>query len=251
MMQTYKVLNWGEAVGSGINEAVTVTLLAVAKRNNEESPYLVANELVAASIATYLRLPVPPCCIVIKDGVPHFSSLNFNLTGERLPPVDPARVAQEWPRMAAGIVVFDAYIGNYDRHDGNISAVLQTPPHRLNIFDHDRCLLGHEEGAGLEHLEQANYCLVIDGSMGGNQHCLMPHMTDWGHLAAWVLRIEQMPDWFTDEVAQDAGEHGGITEEEVAGVKKFLRERRDNLRGILSAAQQTGAFPALDQRGLF
>ena len=62
-MVAYKVLNWRQPVGLGINQATEVQVAAVAKCDNEKSPYLLANQLVAGRPGQYLGLPGRAFCV--------------------------------------------------------------------------------------------------------------------------------------------------------------------------------------------
>ncbi|MCB9654160.1 MAG: hypothetical protein H6729_08540 [Deltaproteobacteria bacterium] len=55
--------------------------------------YVVANELIAEHLARALLLPIPPGFIIEHKGKPHYVSLNFNLSGEDLPPANPQAAA--------------------------------------------------------------------------------------------------------------------------------------------------------------
>jgi len=248
----YRVLNWDSVVaGTGVNRATTAALHAYAKRNNPQSPYLVANEHVAGRIAEFLCLPVPPHCVADRDEVTYFLSLSFNLTGEELPPAFPDEIVAHFPKEAAGIVIFDIYIANFDRHSRNLAAVTHSSPPRLSMFDHDRSLLGMVAGNGEKHLAQAAGSIVIDGSPGfGNRHCLLDVIPDGGLLDVWVERVRGIPDWYLENAAEEAQQYGQITAREAAALGAFLKRRRELLGRLLGDAVARGAFPGLQQRGM-
>ncbi len=247
----YRVLNWDSAVaGTGVNRATTAALHAYVKRNNPQSPYLVANEHVAGRIAELLCLPVPPHCMADRDDETYFLSLNFNLTGEQLPPVFPDEVVTHFPDAAAGVIVFDAYIANFDRHRRNIAAVIRSTPKRLSIFDHDRSLLGMTADAGVQQLSRAAQSIVIDGSLGGNRHCLLDVIEDGGLLDVWIERIRGIPDWYIENAARTAQQYGDITDPEADALEEFLRVRRERLGGLLREAADHGVFRGLQQGGM-
>jgi hypothetical protein len=168
----YKVVNWGQSVGIGVSNSSYLHLEAVGKASTAGAPYCVVNEIVAAEIGRRVRLPVPPCCVVTDgQGKAFFASLSFNLTGNTLPPIIPNDFAVVFGDAIANIVVFDAYICNSDRHTRNLTADY-TPPARFNVFDHSHAVLGGHNPMGSARLVAMQAALVMDGSIGGNRHCV-------------------------------------------------------------------------------
>ena len=83
------------AYGRGVNQPQQVTLLAAAKSIGGMHRYAVANEIVAAEIGRFLRLPVPLTGIARPETSTHapswLVSLDFNDTGTTLPELDRRR----------------------------------------------------------------------------------------------------------------------------------------------------------------
>lgn len=243
MPQEYKILNWLGAAEGGLNRNEWVAIHALAKPNNDESPYLVANEIIASEIGRYLMLPIPPSCVTPTDGGTYFLSLDFNLTGMPLPRVFPEEIVEFFPHYAAGIISFDTLVANYDRHTGNIAAVTASQPRRLNVFDHDRCLLGHFPNAGIDHLKGIESQLAIVGR--GNNHCLVPYVTETKPFYEWFERIAGIPDFLITETCKDATRYGGLTSDECMAVTDFLLKRRCEVNTLLMKAQGAGILTGL------
>ena len=122
-------------------------LSAIAK-DNSLAPYCIPNELICGELARFLRLPVPPVGVVSQSaGTPLFASRDFNLTGNSLPPVDVAACVQQLPRLSAGLLLFDIWVANCDRHAENFSVDFLATPPVMNIFDHSHALFGYAGGA--------------------------------------------------------------------------------------------------------
>ena len=87
----YRIAAVGAQLGIGVAGSVNLTIDAVAKANSANAPYCIANEMICAEIGRFLRLPIPPGGIVTSaHHPPMYASLNFNLTGVALPPVNPS-----------------------------------------------------------------------------------------------------------------------------------------------------------------
>lgn len=234
----YKVIGWGSPIGDSVSHAQNVALSGVAKRNSTTEPNIVAAEMIAARLGQAILLPIPPAFIVKGDEGPWFASLDFNLAGESLPPVEPEKVVTQYPDLSVGIVVFDAWIMNPDRHCWNLAYHVST--RRLQVFDHSRALM---PGVGQrEFAETHRHELAI-----GHNHCLARHIIDGFPFARWIDRIRQIPDYYLREVLTDAIPIG-LEKGNVTFFFDLLVERRRDLPQLLEANQSH--FPALQQLGL-
>ncbi len=150
------MLAFDRQLGIGVAGSSHVSTSAVAKCNGNNAPYCVPNELIASEIGRFLRLPLPPAGILDVPKPPAampqrhwFASLDFNLVGNALPPVECARCVAELPDLSAGLLLFDILIGNCDRHPGNFSVdFLAVNGPQMNIFDHSHALFGYIAGQG-------------------------------------------------------------------------------------------------------
>src|SRR5438128_655766 len=135
---SYKIWAMGAAVGQGAMASLHVGVAGVAKAANAGEPYAVASELICGYLARAVLLPIPPGFIIENAGVKHHVSLNFNLAGQALPPANAAAIVANHPSLAWGIVLFDVWVLNGDRHNGNIA--YDQPSNRVQIFDHSHAL---------------------------------------------------------------------------------------------------------------
>lgn len=239
-MDIYKVQSWGPAVGIGVTQSKHLHLAAIGKTNNPQSPYYVVNELVAAEIGRRLRLPVPPNCVVQNDeGIPFFASLNFNLTGDSLPPIIPERFRDTFKECCADVIVFDAYICNGDRHTRNMSADYSHPA-RYSLFDHSPALLGSGNSV-IARLDTVNKSLGIGG------HCLTGMVTDDRHFDRILKRVEGLEEYFIRDVVEGSEEYG-INPDEIKRFVEFLLERQPKVRKLLS--EQKKIFTGVKQWSL-
>src|SRR5262249_23482686 len=130
----YKIWQIGAAVGDGATHSFHVGVAGIAKGASVDLPYVVANELLCNLLARSIFLPTPPGFIIEHNNQPHYVSLNFNLAGHDLPPADAAALVANHPRLACGIVLFDMWVVNDDRHGRNI--VFDTASNKVEVFDH-------------------------------------------------------------------------------------------------------------------
>jgi hypothetical protein len=252
---THKLLREASPLGQGVTGAFHVQLQGVAKINGSGAPYCLANEVVCAELGRVLGLPVPPCTLIDLPAKPPtrpvaqkaFASLDFNLEGVQLPPVDPAACVRLLPDLCVGVVLFDVLILNTDRHRGNLS--LNTTGHtRLTVFDHSHALLGNTAGGGVRRLAEAADRLVVDGVLfGGNPQCLLVALSDDRHFDRWLSRIEAIPEFVIDDLAGVAKELG-CSDDEGDSLAKFLKARKSNIRKIIRNNQT--AFRGIAQWSL-
>jgi hypothetical protein len=244
-MNIYQVVSWGQSVGIGVSGTRHLHLAGYGKRAEAQQPYLLVNELIAAEMGHFLRIPVPPACIVAdSDGRHYFASLSFALTGAALPPIIPDNFYGTFPSGSADLLVFDIFIANYDRHPGNLAAEYGNPA-RFNVFDHSHCLLNGSAPTGGEvRLQAAQNALVIDGRGFGSRHCLIDKITDDGLFLPILQRLESIPSWFVESVVEGASGYG-LTPAETTALTTFLLNRRNSVRELIRANHN--AFPSIAQ----
>ena len=253
MTGTYRVVSLGRQVGIGIAGSQFVTLQAVAKVNGPNAHYCIPNELICGVIGRFLGLPVPPSAVIEAPGAPTpllFASLDFNLTGNALPPVDTADCFARLPDLSTGLLLFDALVANCDRHRANFAVDQLATPARMNVFDHSHALFGYAAGQGRSRLAELRDRLGMSGGTrtGGNRHCLIEVVSTDAHFGKWLDRISALPDFFIEETCKEpVGQ--GIAEEEANAAIEFLRYRRDHLRDIIDGGRHE--FTAIQQWSLF
>jgi hypothetical protein len=148
-------------------------------------------------------------------------SLDFNLAGQSLPPVDPALAVANHPKLCWGITFFDMWIGNPDRHNQNMAH--DTATDRVQIFDHSHALLA------------VNY-KALGPSTGLRGHCLRTELVTLAGLKEWHDRIMSVPEYYIRSIVSDVAESQfGVTPEDAISCADFLLARRANLIGIAKA----------------
>lgn len=213
-------------VGVGATGALWGTLGCIVKTNNAGAPHLVANEFVCGRLAAVLGLPVPP--VLVAD-TPHGVAcmmLRFGKGGEKPPPADAQALTNDHPDLAAGVLAFDAWIANNDRHPSNFAYApnLIAPV----IFDHGQALLGCND-KGLERLKN-----IVSKPCASGPIALFMKRADL--LAKWIERIEQLPEYFIGDVCNEAVNLKCLKSGESSELKTFLLERRANLKALLKQA---------------
>jgi hypothetical protein len=120
---------------AGITETWWLEILAVGKKVKSLGfeVWIPANEYLSASLGTFLGLPIPPFAMLEKrttQGVESswFASLDYRLTGEDMPEIDPETVYGEVQDLCFGVLAFDLWIANTDRHVSNLSFDPTTSP---------------------------------------------------------------------------------------------------------------------------
>jgi hypothetical protein len=226
----HRVLSFDRQMGIGVAGSWQVSVSAVAKCNGPTVPYCVPNELICSEIGRFLRLPLPPAGIVDAPHAPQrywFASLDFNLTGNSMPPVNAVRCAVELPDLSTGLILFDVLVGNVDRHPGNFSIDFASNPPQMNIFDHSHAMFGSAAGGG-QALLTANRNQLTIGA-----HCLLQFLSVDTFFVNWIERIEAIPDFFIEEVVEQSSDYG-VTIHEATEAVSFLKYRRNNMRNLIT-----------------
>jgi hypothetical protein len=214
------------------------TIWARLKVRSTGKPWTVPNEYIAAEIGRFIRLPIPPyaiCCCDDEDATEVFASLWFNYDHRDPLPVRPKSCAEHLPKLVAGLLVFDSFICNADRHHSNIEVDDDVKPKVVRVFDHDVALFGNKHGGGIARLNKLENRMGITDSVitDGMGHCLIDAVTTCDHFGDWIHKLRMIPtDWLQD-LCHDAAKHG-LTSQEVAFLIPFLQERRHKLPSLFN-----------------
>ncbi len=240
----YRIASGGQPNPTGVTGSYLITVASVAKPNSANAPYCIPNELICANLGRFLYLPIPPSGVVEAPSTglgPWFASLNFNLTDNSLPPIDPPACEQYLPDLTTGVCLYDILIANPDRHRRNLSVDDRVRPTTMNVFDHSHALFGVEPGSGTRRLSNARSQLAI------SKHCLLGIIRTDQYFEKWISRIEAIPDFYIDEICGEAVGLG-IDGTEADMARNFLKERRSNFRSLIAAQQS--AFASITQWSL-
>ena len=203
----------------GASGAIEVLMAGIAKDDSAEH-YSVVNEYVCSRLAAAVGLPVPPGTIAKKaDGKNMFVSLRFTAGPTSLPPADPAELAADHPDLAAGIIAFDCWVGNWDRHAGNLAYVPGVSG--VSLFDHGRTLLRTPSGEGATEIDAwRDKPHVHDAS------ALLKHVNDHKLLTRWSERIALVATELIGDACGTAASAGACTIAEAQAVERFLEHRK-------------------------
>ena len=219
----YKVWSVGNPVGVGATASRFMGVASIAKCDLPGQPYIVANEFIVASLARAIRLPIPPSSLVTHESKSWHVSQNFNLAGENLPPANPNAIVTAFPKISWGIVLFDAWVANPDRHQSNLA--FDQAGNTLQIFDHSHALFAQTGRAALE---------TQSDKLGIGGHCLAPHLTSLNGMQEWADRIGAIPEFYIKETLADATELN-IPQDVADWTVSYLLDRRGKLMDLVKA----------------
>lgn len=226
----------GEPVGAGVTAPQYGKMGCVIKRNPADSPYTVANEFIASRIGLLLGLPIPPGVIVETEahGGVHVM-LRFGEADEKPPPGNPVELVRDHPDLAAGIVVFDIWVCNGDRHEKNWAYSPKLFP--AVFFDHASALCG--VGSTVTRLT----------NMAGKPpaaSAIWHEIDDVSLFDAHVQAVEALPHRTIHRLFAEAVDAKAFDPNDAQVAFDGLLARRATLRGILSAASSK-SMPKLKQ----
>lgn len=193
------------------------------KPNHADHPYVVANEFICAGLAAMLGLPVPMGALAADvAGETVWVSTLVGIKGQELAPPDSGDVVSAEPDIAAGILVFDAWVGNGDRHDSNL---VFHPAIGLWIFDHEKTLGGAKTGSPEVMKSSRNF---VDTS-----HLFRAEQLSEKHLGDWVQRVLHAPASAIARIVQSGVSHSLYSSQARDGIMEFLDYRRSRLRQLV------------------
>jgi len=198
MNSSYKIRSIRKKSLPGVTSPVSCSLDAILKFDSAESPYCVYSELVALRLAQTIHIPIASGVLTTTGGGEAYASIEIGSPGLRLPDLLPpqfANAASQYANGAAALVVFDIFIGNWDR-GSNIKASLVTP--HLPVFqgfDHEHGLLGVEADPldSIHRLAQSD--LIV------RNHPFYKHVPG-ALVTKWVDRISLIDDAMIHECCE-------------------------------------------------
>jgi len=124
------------------------------------------------------------------------------------------------PKTGAGILAFDAWIVNTDRHRKNLAFDKTTK--RVQIFDHSHALYGADGQNLADHEHDIGF---------ERPHCLAPHLTSFGDVGVWCDLIRAIPRRYIYELLKAAVDVG-LPQNAVDATLDFLLRRRERLETL-------------------
>lgn len=197
------------------------TAVVHVKSQTSDKPMLVANEFVFSRLAAQVGLPVLPGEVAEDaDGRLCWITPQIQAEGTAVPPADASAVAASYPDAAAGVLVFDAWIGNDDRTDEN---VLFDPRLGLWLIDHERALGGPESivGTDLARLSPVSHHLFESVDLDGEA------------LVAWKRKIETGTSAFVTQTLDEAVARGLMSSDVRRRYRQSLTKRRGELDDLV------------------
>jgi hypothetical protein len=230
-MFTYTLWGSDDIVQAAPRELRLVGVRSVAKRLEPHSPIEFANEFIGQELGRAVGIPVIRGERVWRNNEPWFCSFKFNAnTPEQLPSkISPTAAATACPFDSAGIIIFDAWLHNHDRHDKNLGFDEDAP--QIFALDHGRSLFHSSRPA--EEMPHRRHGFDFA------THCLVPHVSQLDDFVEWFWRILAIPADFIRRTLSAAIDFG-LPEECVEMGVNFLVNRR--LRLITMIEDNQGLF---------
>lgn len=156
-----------------------VRMTAYVRRPTAKRPYGVVNDYIASALGMAVGLPVPPGTLMQTRSEFAYISLGFSDRGDRLPPALLDEFAEERPWEATGVLAFDQWIYNSDRHSGNLAFDSKLG---VSVYDHDLSLIARANERPVDTLREYR-----DKELSG--HPLAKYVKNASYFESWFDRI--------------------------------------------------------------
>lgn len=173
----------------GITRPRTAQIAAILKLDQAESLFCVYNEWVASRLAALLQAPLATGALAVDGALTGFASLQLVLDELPLPNIRRSQLTKActlYGNLVAGLVVFDLWIGNFDRALNLKAAVSDLRRPLFCGFDHSHCLLTTERTISLSLTKLRQGDLIV----GQHPFYGRAARTD---VLRWIARLESLP----------------------------------------------------------
>lgn len=214
------------------------TAVVIVKSADEMHRWLVLNEFVSQRLAVIVGLPVPAgdLGVLSEDSTIPWVQLIVSSDSIVLPPGDLADAYTQLPLAVIGMLVFDTWICNDDRHEKN---VIYSEEQGLWLIDHDRTIAGSTPDdltTALDRRVGATPKLLVLDTTPGLRASISTDM-----VGEWIARIRAVPTAAIRNVTEEAYCRRLVTRPEQQALFKFIIERQNELQPL--------AWETLDLKG--
>ena len=210
-------------------------------RLSPDHPTVAGNEWIAARLADGLGLPVLDYRIASMEGALFFAS-SWMPGPSFSPALDESLFRRCSNRdRAYAIVVFDAWLANYDRHNELVARRKRdSGEHLLLLNDHSHLLIGPGGPQTSEHL-----LARLDDPPGAyvKLDFLRASIAEAGRLGQALGTVETLDERFVREVVRSTPDEF-LPQDNRNAYEEFLTQRRSRLRQLFSNDKES--FPNLD-----
>jgi hypothetical protein len=222
-MVEYRVTELGESL-DGASNPRRGSIAAICKRHDAADYFAAASEAICARLAPLIGLETPPGVIARNDeGEAFFASLDF-APGGTLGSTDLLAFVAAEPVLAAGIVVFDCWIGNEDRMQDNL--FYDAVSGELVLFDHDQALFGPPGALWIEEPDEPH----CDSS-------LVQVLEDASAIKDWATKVALVPEELLRK-ACDSIVVSGIYDKKYADAAfDYLASRQPRVHALIKQAR--------------
>lgn len=228
-----RLSNYGLAVESPGGGQQLVSFSSYVRRSTHERPWAVVNDYIATTMALAAGVPVPPNALVEFRQTTGHLALAYGEGGMTPPPVDLSQAVPDDPWAATGIMVFDQWLLNEDRHEDN---VVKLPGRPLVAIDHDGALLGHDRVADpVSALAGMRERWVVNGAIA-------QHLTTWEYVTPWTHRIKSVTQEEIRRAAYLCFDSNLVNAAEREAIIDFLARRQDTVGRHMETVRQMFDF---------
>lgn len=232
-------------MGSGVTQAQVFQCsdgqqYIVKSQYNPQGVKVLVNELIANKIARFLDLPVPRGNVILippelaleTSYLPAGKHFGTVLAEHALdcPPLHLIETAAN-ASCVPGIYVFDYYIDNSDRHNGNIMICPTDSGNKILLIDHGNCFGSYFWSIADLHM------LASTGAVVSCQvHLELIHLVAGeAPFDLWLDRVESIGAGQLEAIIDEIPLEWNISEEERKALLYCLLSRRHKVRPVLTS----------------
>lgn len=194
------------------------------KQNTPDHRWLIANEYLSSRLATMIGLPTPPGDLG-QDYArqPLWITTLVEYDGEPPAPEETPILAAREPDLAAGLLVFDVWVLNVDRHESNVCS---HPKLGMWAIDHDQAFAYTKTGNGGSLAECQSEPL--------RWHLFRNSGLDPSLLHIWGQRVRNVPPSAIKRLVSDGSRRGLYPASLNSELTQFILHRQTQIHRLVN-----------------
>ena len=224
---THRLLSYGPPIGNTLTGAQRGEAPVAVKLNTDAGCLWAQYEYICAWLARLLGLRCAPVQLTVWEGQIGCMSLWIDDPNVTPAPAIPTDLVMTHPDVAAGVLMFDQWIGNHDRHARNLVLSESGEP---VLIDHSQAFFGAFRDTQIQGIFREWQSKGIN-----DRHCLLRHVNGSASMFhPWFARLDHVTPAIYGLELELLVRDGYLTATQAGSLLDLLSYRRTRIQQLMT-----------------